>query len=61
MKPINVRQLLRKLVKDGAVSKADYGRYTVTATATPITRSHSRSHSEQALEGTQEPKVWSSV
>jgi predicted transcriptional regulator len=57
MKPTNVRQLLRKLVKDGAVSKADYGRYTVTATATPITRSHSRSHSEQALEGTQEPKV----
>jgi len=57
MKPTNVRQLLRKLVMDGAVSKADYGRYTVTATATPITRSHSRSHSEQALEGTQEPKV----
>jgi len=57
MKPTNVRQLLRKLVKDGAVFKADYGRYTVTATATPITRSHSRSHSEQALEGTQEPKV----
>ena len=34
----NVRQLLRKLVKDSAVSKADYGRYTVTATATTITR-----------------------
>jgi len=57
MKATNVRQLLRKLVKDGAISKADYGRYTVTATATPITRSHSRSHSEQVFEGTQEPKA----
>jgi NAD(P)-dependent dehydrogenase (short-subunit alcohol dehydrogenase family) len=57
MKATNVRQLLRKLVKEGTIFKADYGRYTTTATATPITRSHSRSHSEQALEGTEEPKV----